>query len=120
MFVVAAEDPCDSDPCREGGTCRRRGLSFECTCRPGCSGRACEEGLCPVLLIGGTGSTGSIGIHEMFEELGSSGYEELGTGDEETSGDVELGASGNEELGANGDEELGTSIVPRVSASNVA
>ena len=102
MFVVA-ENPCDSDPCREGGTCHRRGLSFECTCRPGCSGRTCEEGLCPVLLIGETGSTGPILIHEMFEELGSSGDEELGTGDEE------LGASGNEELDTSGDEELGAS-----------
>lgn len=40
-----APDPCDADPCRNGGTCTSLGgNSFECQCPPGFGGDTCEEG----------------------------------------------------------------------------
>ena len=36
--------PCDSAPCLHGGTCTNKAETFECTCRPGYSGKQCEHG----------------------------------------------------------------------------
>lgn len=50
-----APDPCDSDPCQNGGTCTNLGdNNFECECAPGFGGDICEEGNNPIhsLLIG--------------------------------------------------------------------
>ena len=41
LFVVAV-DPCNPNPCREGGTCRAEGHSFECSCSSGYCGGMCE------------------------------------------------------------------------------
>ena len=33
------EDPCDPNPCQNGGTC----INGDCTCETGCSGKKCEK-----------------------------------------------------------------------------
>ncbi|XP_015768378.1 PREDICTED: rhamnose-binding lectin-like [Acropora digitifera] len=41
---IEAPDPCDSDPCQNGGTCTNLGdNNFECECAPGFGGDICEE-----------------------------------------------------------------------------
>ncbi|XP_068762183.1 ZP domain-containing protein-like [Montipora capricornis] len=45
---IEAPDPCDSDPCQNGGTCTNLGdNNFECECAPGFGGDICEEELDP-------------------------------------------------------------------------
>ena len=33
------EDPCEPNPCQNGGTCK----NGDCSCKPGCSGKNCEK-----------------------------------------------------------------------------
>jgi len=39
-------DPCDPDPCENGGTCMAQGDAAECACLPGYGGEFCEEDPC--------------------------------------------------------------------------
>lgn len=48
---VTCGSPCDTEPCRNGGTCSESGLdSYECACEFNYTGKYCEIGM---LLISG-------------------------------------------------------------------
>jgi len=42
--TTCGADPCVVNPCLYGGTCRRIGHSFQCTCQPGFTGDICQKG----------------------------------------------------------------------------
>ena len=42
-MVVFLVNPCDSSPCKNGGTCANDGDSFNCTCTDKFEGPTCEE-----------------------------------------------------------------------------
>ena len=45
FFNPAERDPCDSSPCRNGGTCTKvRYDVFKCTCAKGFTGNSCAQG----------------------------------------------------------------------------
>ena len=37
-------DPCDPNPCQNGGSCIREGSRVKCVCADGYTGRRCESG----------------------------------------------------------------------------
>ena len=42
QYVEAQTNPCDSEPCENGGQCVNEGLGFRCECPPGVGGFFCE------------------------------------------------------------------------------
>ncbi|XP_019627679.1 PREDICTED: uncharacterized protein LOC109472382 isoform X5 [Branchiostoma belcheri] len=40
---TGCSDICDPNPCENGGTCTKRGNSYNCKCSPGYAGRNCEK-----------------------------------------------------------------------------
>jgi hypothetical protein len=40
--AYSADDPCDPNPCQNGGTCSASGEAFSCACAAGFSGNTCE------------------------------------------------------------------------------
>ena len=42
-MVIFLVNPCDSSPCKNGGTCADDGDSFNCTCTDKFEGPTCEE-----------------------------------------------------------------------------
>ena len=43
--ILDAPDPCESQPCNNGGVCIKQGYhSFECTCAKGFGGDVCAQG----------------------------------------------------------------------------
>ncbi|XP_078670492.1 uncharacterized protein LOC144910851 isoform X5 [Branchiostoma floridae x Branchiostoma belcheri] len=40
---TGCSDICDPNPCQNGGTCTKRGNSYNCKCSPGYAGRNCEK-----------------------------------------------------------------------------
>ena len=46
-FLLLEPKPCDSSPCKNGGTCTNEGESFSCKCAEDFQGETCE-GICNV------------------------------------------------------------------------
>ena len=42
-MLVFLVNPCDSSPCKNGGTCAKDGDSFNCKCTDKFEGSTCEE-----------------------------------------------------------------------------
>ena len=43
-LFVTDTDPCDSNPCLNGGVCTSLFGYFLCSCKPGYGGRQCNDG----------------------------------------------------------------------------
>ena len=43
-FLEFVANPCEDEPCKNGGTCNAFGGDFSCTCPDNWSGTTCEEG----------------------------------------------------------------------------
>lgn len=44
--TVTCQSPCETQPCRNGGTCNQKGLdSYECACEANFTGKYCEIGM---------------------------------------------------------------------------
>lgn len=46
MCICKAKNPCDSNPCKNGGTCTNNGETFTCKCTKNWYGDTCEKPLC--------------------------------------------------------------------------
>lgn len=44
IIHTAPSSPCDTNPCKNGGTCNANGQSYTCQCSTGYDGENCENG----------------------------------------------------------------------------
>jgi len=46
IYLIAAQNPCLPNPCKNGGSCKRAGSGFKCRCVGGYIGATCERKYC--------------------------------------------------------------------------
>ena len=45
MYIIADEDDCDPNLCQNGGSCINAVNGYECVCKDGYTGNACQTGM---------------------------------------------------------------------------
>ena len=51
VHIIYIDDPCQSNPCLNGGTCTMDGKDFACSCIDGYTGRKCASKMCKTMFF---------------------------------------------------------------------